>query len=892
MHRFLPFLFLLPTGALLPQAGLAQAGPVISANFRNVPLPEVFNMLEKKYPLSFSYDDALVRSVRITARFRREPLESALRALLTPHRLDFEILENHYVLIKNGPQETVPPPRETAPPVGFTYCGKVVGPDTGEPLPGAFVRLKTNGAGAMTNGQGLFRFTTPFIARDSLIVSCMGFDTQTFPLGTPGAQPCRDYMLRPSQVFLESTVIRDFATDLLRLDSTGRSTEFKPQRLPTLPGWGDPDVLRVLQLLPGVQSMGESAAALHVRGGTPDQNLVLWDNIPIYHTGHFFGLYDAFNPYIVQEVRFFSGNFGAEYGGRTSSVIDISGKPQYDDGRWHAGLGANLLHLHGYVEMPFRKDKWRVLVAGRRSYSDLIKSRTYQNLFNQIFQNGRVVFEREQESENQDAITWKPRFYYYDYNLKSLWTPNDKHHLALSAYAGKDVLNYRFTYDDGTDFLTTSDALANGNHGLGFEYKGQWSPAFKASYNASLSRYAGSYVFRVSLDPATEEQYALRQRNLLSDLTLRLNHDYRFSEQGSLGFGYQSSVYGHEIEQLDFDHVLGTVDRIFTDTSTALLHTVYGEARLMLTDRLLVQLGFRENYYAPHRYFYSEPRFFAQWKPGGKGWRLKASYGKYYQFLFQLRSWNSLGVGDASWLIANEFLPAQETWQGTAGVQFDNERMLFSLEVYGKHSLHLTSVNLPLKPEIDNPYTFEGTSDARGIDLLLRRRWNQYSVWLSYSLGRVDQRFPGLNYDEKFPARHDVRHNLNVVHMLATKQMDFSLNVHLNSGIPYSVPGVYDVECAECYAGTTQGLYYDRLNTARLPAVLRLDLAANWKIEREKWRAKIGFSIYNLLNGENLLDKDFLLELPAPEEPQIGTLQVLNRRAAGLTPNLVLQFGF
>jgi hypothetical protein len=869
----------------------AQSDLEITAHFKNTPLTKVFSKLEEKYPLSFSYDNDLVRNIVIQAEFKKQPLISVLQTLLTEHGLGYELAGEQYILVKKIKQPSSPSKEAS---VHFTsFCGKVLNQDTGQPLLGAIVALKSNLGGAITNEEGAFKFSGKFSPKDTLFVSYLGYEMVKIPVPRPGNFPCRDVYLSLSIQWMKEVEVRDFATDMLNYDTLGNAAVFRPERIPILPGWGEPDVSRLLLLLPGVNNTDEGVGNLSVRGGTPDQNLILWDKIPIYHTGHFFGLYDAINPYVVQKVDFYGGNFSANYGGRTASVIDVAAKPQFNDGKWHGTAGFNLLHAYGFLEVPILRNKLQFMLAGRRSYSDLVQSETYRNLFNQVFQNGRVVSEREERVPKDTTVSWQPNFFYFDINAKCLWNINKKHQASASLYQGKDQLDYYYRYSDDSYFFASRDRLSTENFGISTQYSGAWSSKLKADYSAAVSRYQNRYSYLYSWDRTQPKEYLHLQYNRLEDITVKLNHTYQFSKKNTLAFGYQFSRYAHQVRFRDIVFADLEADSHYRDSTTSGLHTLFAEAKINFKPGWLLQLGMRENYYQIHHKFYQEPRLLIQWAPEKTPWRFQASFGKYYQFLFQSLQWNSIGVGAPFWQASSNQIPAQQTWQGALGFQYDKPTLYIRVEGYLKKLTGLTSLTLKLNPEQEDPYTFDGTSKAKGIDFLLRKTWHPYSFWLSYSLGKVTQRFPGLNFDQPFSAQHDVRHTLNVVNMYAYKNFDFSLNLNYRSGKPFTSPDtIYQVECSECVDGVTEKLGYQKLNTYRLQEIIRLDMAINWKWRHPSWEARIGFSIYNLLNRINILDKDFVLDLPPINQPQIGSLREIKRRAAGLTPNLVMQIRF
>ncbi|RME01977.1 MAG: hypothetical protein D6816_11625, partial [Bacteroidetes bacterium] len=188
---------------------------------------------------------------------------------------------------------------------------------------------------------------------------------------------------------------------------------------------------------------------------------------------------------------------------------------------------------------------------------------------------------------------------------------------------------------------------------------------------------------------------------------------------------------------------------------------------------------------------------------------------------------------------------------------------------------------------------FDGSSDAIGLDVLFRKRWHKYSLWFAWSAGKVNQRFSSLNNGNDFPAPHDIRHNLDLIHMFKWKRWDLSLNLHFNSGRPYSQPVPEQVPCPSCTVSpNTWELHYPTLNQRRLPASMRFDVGSSYRFQgRRRMRGKAGLAIYNLFSNRQILDRDFVIENPPANQPQDDyKIQTLTRRASGAIPNLFVQF--
>ncbi len=871
------------------KANAQQPSPTLSANFQNTDLRAALDFFEKKHGLPFSFDDAAIEGVRITAKFRNLSLHAAMQRTFQGTGLNFEIVDNQYVLIK---KLDTSPPKTIVIPEGnqLAICGTILDAETNEPLPGATAYIKNTPHGIVTEADGEFKLEGDFSKDDSLIISYLGYEPQARLVRPLLVKPCQAYRLRVDVVEMPDVLIRDFATDMIKLADEG-GFHFDKQKMPTLPGWGEPDVLRSLQLLPGISAADESGSRLNVRGGTPDQNLILLDGIPIYHTGHFFGLYDAFNPFIVDGVDVWRGNFGAQYGSRNSSVIDITSKQGYGT-KARGGIGMNLLSFQGYVDVPLRKERMSLLFAFRRSYIDGLQSTAYKNFFNQIFQNGKIALQ-EQAVNDSKFVTWNPTINFGDANLKLRWKGKKTRENALSLYSTNDRLDYRFAYDDSTYFTETEDIIAASNFGMSWQHSADWSPVFKIKYNAAVSAYKNDYTFIWNEEDRQRPFiYRYTTNNTMDEFNINLHHDWQVSSQHRMSFGYQFKAQEASLVFRDTNAVSLEGNLWANDTVRTGLHTIYAEFAYQATKKLDFTLGVRENHFPARGLYYSEPRASFNWFPFGKNesgnFRLKGGLGRYWQFVFQIIDFGDLGVGEPLWALSDDYIPAQELWQTTFGLSVESKTALLDIEFYRKNNHNLTSRNLRLENSFDRGWNFDGESTATGIDFLLRKRWQGFSTWLAYSLGEVTMQFPELNGGQPFPARHDIRHRVNWVNTLSWKKWEFAANLNLRSGTPYSIPSVVQVPCPDCTADSlTYALRFDRLNAARLPGSVRLDLSATWKWKKNRSHGKAGLAIYNFLNRRNLLDKDYLLETPALDQPQSSyNLKELYRLSAGATPSV------
>ncbi|MEM9824267.1 MAG: carboxypeptidase-like regulatory domain-containing protein, partial [Bacteroidota bacterium] len=305
--------------------------------FDETPLEKIFEYLESNHKVLFSYRPQDIKAVDCTIHLQTSSLEKVMQQLLQSTALAFEIVDQNYVLIKAKPkQDQIPSLTKSQ--KTYTVCGKVKDVYTNEVLAFANVRLKGSNIGVSTDAKGYFELTSSFAETDQLSISYVGYQTKTLQWRTLHRKSCPTIPMDYPSYDEEFIVVTDYLSDGVDLVENGAVTRLDLTRVGSLPGQVEPDVLGVAQFLPGISSPGGKAADIYIRGGTPDQNLMIWESIPIYHTAHYFGMISAFNPFIIEEMNVYRGGFGAAYGGRLAGVIELySGDERSQRNYWGAG---------------------------------------------------------------------------------------------------------------------------------------------------------------------------------------------------------------------------------------------------------------------------------------------------------------------------------------------------------------------------------------------------------------------------------------------------------------------------------------------------------------------------------------------------------------------------
>jgi hypothetical protein len=766
----------------------------------------------------------------------------------------------------------------------YDISGHVRDGRSGEALPYANVVVKGTSRGTTTNTNGYFVLVNEPAGLCTLFVHYIGYESQQISFKN-GPQ------LAPLTVGMKQTVLNvkgisvTAQAEMLQTNNGISQMTVSPRTLSSLPTVGEVDLFRTMQLLPGVSGVSDGSSGLYVRGGTPDQNLVLFDGMTIYHVDHFFGFFSAFNADAIKDIRLYKGGYGAEYGGRLSSVVDLTGKTG-DQNRMRLGCGLNLLSARAALELPL-SDWGTFLVAGRRSYTDFIRSPLYDSIYNMMTGSdeggatGGPVRRGPGRFGNQQQAEFKPSFYFYDLNGKLTLNPGSRDVVSFSFYNGKDNLDksqdfsdfgFRFRDTGASATLETSDFTRWGNLGFSGKWSRQWSDRLHMDVLAARSHYFSDYEVSSNLQgitPASSDSArgprsfnnASNENNNVWDTSLKLDMDYQLAASHRLDFGMQFSDFENEFSSFRNDSIL-----IFSRNTQARMNAAYIQDKWKIKSTELT-LGLRGSYYDKTGKLYYEPRASVS-VPTFKNTSLKGAWGHYYQFVNQITNQDIAEGARDFWLLADEDFDPGFAEHRIVGLNYENADYVFSMEVFQKDLKDLIEFSRRFVVSGDHPRNrrimpvdnfFIGTGEARGIELLVQKKRGQLTGWLGYTLGRVDYTFPAMNNGEAFPASHDRRHEINLVTRYQIGVWSLAATWVFASGSPYTAPvSQYFVPLLD---GSSQSyIHVSDKNSHRFPDYHRLDFSVSRKWESDRWETEAGFSIFNLYNHKNIWYRDYNLD--------------------------------
>jgi hypothetical protein len=664
---------------------------------------------------------------------------------------------------------------------------------------------------------------------------------------------------------LEEVVVNNYLTKGISKTNNG-TIEVDTKTFDILPGLIEPDVLQIIQNLPGINSVDERISNINVRGGTNDQNLILYEGIRMYQTGHFFGLISAFNPYLSENVNASRNGTSAKYGNGVSSTITILSKDDLDQ-NFSAGLGSNLLSLDGYAKIPLSK-KTELQLAVRRSFTDIVASTTYDSYFDRIFRDSEL----NASNDINTQLALDENFLFYDFNAKLLYDIDETSKLRINLQNIYNNLDYnQIVVNSDNDFQETRSALNQVSYGFSSTYSKLWENKIKTSVEVYYSNY--------DLDAENNDilnSQRIVQENKVEDYGLRFDLSNTLSKNAKFNGGYQ-------FNEVSVTNIEDVINPNFTSLIKEIIrtHALFGEIEWYSNTRnTYIRFGSRMSYFGKLTDFLIEPRFTVNQK-FWHHFRLEVLGELKSQSITQIIDLQQdfFGIEKRRWQLANDNdVPLITSEQISVGVSYNQNDLLVSIEGYYKGVNGITARSQGFQ----NQFQFTndiGTYTVKGVDFLINKQFNNFSTWLSYSYSKNDYQFENLNTSNRFPNTLDLRHvgNASFTYNLDNFKIGFGINWH--SGRPFTKPSIIQ-------NNSNSAIEYESPNSSRLNDYFRTDISAiyNFKLLKDI-KAEVGASIWNIFNQSNFINRYYTFD---SDENIIE----INNRSLKFTPNLSFRVSF
>ncbi len=749
-----------------------------------------------------------------------------------------------------------------------TINGIVKEKNTGETLPYASIIVKGTDIGTTSNTDGYFSLYDVPEGKVTIKVLFMGYNNQSLNISEQNNNDILIIEMEESSKSLDEVTVSAQRNMMKIADNIGQ-VSISPKQITSLPSIGEKDIFRSMQLLPGVSGTNEASSGLYVRGGTPDQNLILFDGFTVYHVDHFYGFFSAFNSNAIKDVQLYKGGFEPKFGGRTSSVVEITGKTG-NENDFKLGAEVSSISANAYTEIPLW-GKGSILFAYRRSYAEIIKSGLYEDIFDMAGNESTVQDYASGRFQEQDT---EPVFSFYDMNLKGTFKPTEKDVISLSYYSGSDNLDNDFDYQTTTNRrntgsstsinMSTNDLTEWGNHGMSAKWGRKWGKLYSntvisnSEFYSNRDRSSTTILTREETDTTV---VGILQNNKVKDFSIRQDFEFKLNAAHNLSAGFH--LTNNNISFLN-DVNDTTVLDLNNDGN---IYAGYIQDKWLLNKNINLTYGLRLNYFDVTEEYYYEPRIQASAKifPILKA---KAAWGQYHQFINRSVQEDIQEGSHEIWLLSDDnTIPVQEATHYIFGISYEKEKWLFDVEAYYKDISGLSELNPrigstrsdsdELQDIYDNSF-FEGTGISKGIEFLIQRKYGRYTGWLAYTLSQTEYDFKDIS-DHTFAADHDQTHEVKLVNTYKWRNWNFAATWVYATGKPYTGPtGGYSLTLLN--GNEKSYISIGDKNAERLPAYHRLDLSATYEFKIGTAPVSIGCSIFNAYDRENVWYKEFNID--------------------------------
>jgi hypothetical protein len=753
---------------------------------------------------------------------------------------------------------------------GYSISGFIKDRSNGEVLPGATVFVNGLQRGTAANAYGFYSISLPE-GEYSVRYSFIGYSDMTLNIRLT-SDTTINIELFPTAESLKEVEITGQAVNENITSSQMSVTKLTSQNIKEIPAFlGEVDLIKVLQLLPGVKFVAEGSSGFSVRGSSPDQNLVILDEATVYNAGHLLGFFSVFNNDAVKSVDLYKGDIPAAYGGRIASLVDVRMK-EGNMKRFQGTGGIGLISSRLTLEGPIVKDKASFLVAGRRTYADLF-----------------LAFSNDEDLRDNSL-------YFYDINAKVNWNINQKNHLYLSGYFGKDVFKGGSQF--GLDWGNATGTV-------------RWNHLFSDKVFANFTFIASQFSYNLGIPEGNEQAFLWESR--ITDYTLRGDFSWFLNPNNNITFGFQSTFHDFYPGQLEGLGDSATFGRLTIPDKYSLESALYITNDQKIGNRVTLKYGLRftifNNAGPDTTYIYSPEGQILDSTVHGNGFyntytgleprlaivyqldevsSIKASYSRNYQFVQQASN-STAGSPFNIWFTSSPNVKPQVGDQIAAGYfrNFLDGMLETSAEVYYKiindavdfkdHADLL--LNKHLEAEI-----LTGSGRSYGIELMVRKNRGKVTGWVSYTWSRSFNQIPGINNGDPYPAPYDRPNDFSiVVNYKVAPTISLGASWVYLTGQPVTFPvGRYE------YLNNIVPVYSER-NSYRFPDYHRLDLSFTWT-EREKqrrWRNEVNVSIYNAYNRKNPWVINFLND---PEQANTTYAEMVY--LFGIIPSITYNFKF
>ena len=805
-----------------------------------VPLKQVLDELSKKHQVQFNYQSDLIENIYVSSSENARTLKQELKRLENETTLKFSKIGPKVIVVTKA----------------LVICGYIKDVSSQEPLLGATVQSQTTNTISDDNGFFEIEVSNP---DEAIEIRFLGYRTIKRAARFFSLERCETLRMYEEQQRIAPVLLRGYLIRGIDKKADGATTiDFS--KFSILPGLIETDVLQAVQALPGVQSIDETVSNINIRGGSHDQNLILWDDIKMYQSGHFFGLISSFNPQITQNVTVVANGTDAAHTDGVSGTLLLYSDDDLQN-KFSGSFGANFISADLFADIPLG-EKSSIQVAARRSIDDVVRTPTFDVFFE------RVTQETEIADNEQSVINSNQSFSFYDTSFRWLYQPSENDKIRLNFILINNDLTFDETAGLNENTETRQSSLSQNSLGVGLSYERKWNSKFTTQINA----YNTEYELQ-GINSNVLEQQRFLQENIVSETGARIKGTYDLNNI-TLTAGYQFN----ESEIININDI--DVPRFLRRDSEVLReHALFVQAFYKDDRGFRVTPGLRANYIAKFNTVLVEPRLSVN-KQLGEHFQIEVLGEFKHQNTSQIVNLENdfLGVERRRWqLTDNDSIPILQSKQASLGLRYNNKGWLLDATGYYKNVDGITAQSQSFTTKFEFARA-TGSYDVVGLDFLLPKRIKNLSTWASYSYMVNEYTFRSLEEDV-FPSNFDATHTLTIGASYSNDALRIGAGLNYRTGKPTSIP-------VEGNAVIDDEINFGVANSNRLEDYVRVDASVlyKWKIA-EGVHSEIGGSVWNILNQENTINNFFRVA-------QDGTPNRFSRFSLGITSNVVFRVYF
>ncbi len=756
----------------------------------------------------------------------------------------------------------------------YTISGYVTD-ELGEELIGANIILVGQSRGTISNTYGFYSITLPG-NKYKLEYSFLGYQTQMIDVNLNENKHINISMLESTEEIESVEIVAEGRdVNIREVEMSTNTLQVKTiQQLPQL--LGETDIIKTIQLLPGVLQSSEASGGFHVRGGSVDQNLILLDNAHVYNASHAVGFLSVFNADAIKDLKLYKGGIPAEFGGRLSSILDIHMK-EGNKQEYHGAGGVGTITSRLTVEGPIYKNKASFIISGRRTYADLF-----------------LPFAR-------DTMAKESKLFFYDLNAKLNWSINEKNRVFISGYFGRDVFK-----------LSDLIAMDYGNS----TFTGRWNHVFNNRLFLNSSTIYSTYLYDMGL---TEGVTNFNWITYIHDLNQQFDFTFYVNPENTVKFGVQFIKHNFSPGSIDGQFDDSTKFDYRIPNARSLEYGIYASNEHEITPKLTIQYGLRYSFFQnvgdgqsmvfdrsnPKEYLVTDTLYYDKWEIFNTFNRgieprialrftlntvssVKASYNRMYQYI-HLASNSTASLPLDFWFPSSPNIKPQRADQVAAGYfrNFKNNIFETSVEIFYKWNKNSIDFRDHAQLLLNDAYEGElriGRAWSYGAEFLIRKQEGKLTGWISYTYARTFKKIPEINDGKTYQASYDKPHDFAIV---VAYDLNERLNISGNWIFTSAPPRTMPTSRFE-YGGTIGPVYSDR-NTIRIYPYHRLDIAVNYRLNKRKRRFDhyINLSIYNVYLRKNPVQISFRQD---HEDPNVTNAYMLYLYR--IVPSLTYNFKF